>query len=70
MPNRPGKAKLQALWSELSTPVLIVAAFVLGAGGMWAIMRASSSGAPAKPVFKRVCAAAECGIAGPFAACA
>ncbi len=53
MANRPRKAKLQALWSELSTPVLIVAAFVLGAGGMWVIMRTSSSGAPEKPVFKR-----------------
>ena len=53
MANRPEKTKLQALWSELSTPVLIVAAFLLGAGGMWAIMRASSSGAPEKPVFKR-----------------
>ncbi len=53
MANQPGKAKLQGLWSEFSTPVLIVAAFLLGAGGMWVIMRTSSSGAPEKPVFKQ-----------------
>ena len=53
MANRPRKANRPALWSELSTPVLILAAFVLGAGGMWVIMRTSSPGAPEKPVIKR-----------------
>lgn len=53
MPTRPGKTNRPALWSELSTPVLILAAFALGAGGMWVILRTSSPGVPAKSVMKR-----------------
>ena len=52
MANQPKKTKQQNLWSELSFPILIVAAFVLGAGGMWVIMRTSLSGAPPKPASK------------------
>jgi tetratricopeptide (TPR) repeat protein len=49
MANRQKKTGRQELWSEWSTPVLILAAFLLGAGGMWTIMRTSSSpGASAK----------------------
>ena len=54
MANRPGETKQQNLWSELSFPILIVAAFVLGAGGMWLIMRTSSPGASPKPAIKSV----------------
>lgn len=36
------------MWSELSIPLLILAAFGLGAGGMWLIMRTSSPDAPQK----------------------
>jgi tetratricopeptide (TPR) repeat protein len=43
MANRSGRVKPAALWSEFSTPLLIVAAFCLGAGGMWLIMRGSST---------------------------
>ena len=52
MANRPRKTKQQDLWSDLSVPILIVAAFGLGAGGTWLIMRTSSSGAPQKPAIK------------------
>jgi len=53
MASRPRKAKQSSLWSELSTPMLILVAFALGAGGTWLIMRTSSSSPPEKPVFKR-----------------
>ncbi len=33
-------------------PLLILAAFALGAGGMWVIMRTSASGPPQRPVMK------------------
>ncbi|MGZ5552454.1 MAG: tetratricopeptide repeat protein [Chthoniobacterales bacterium] len=46
MANRSRKAKQSTLWSEFSTPLLMLAAFVLGAGGMWVIMYSS---APDKP---------------------
>ncbi len=52
MANQSGKTNRSTLWSELSTPLLILAAFGLGAGGMWAIMRSSSSGGPDKPPIK------------------
>jgi tetratricopeptide (TPR) repeat protein len=35
-----------SLLSELHVPLLILAAFLLGAGGMWLIMRSSSPGRP------------------------
>jgi tetratricopeptide (TPR) repeat protein len=48
--NRANKDKHPSLLSELHVPLLILGAFVLGAGGMWIIMRSSSpSSAPAKP---------------------
>ena len=50
MPNQPKKEKQPALWSEFSTPLLMLAAFVLGAGGTWAIMYSS---APEKQVVQR-----------------
>jgi tetratricopeptide (TPR) repeat protein len=50
---KPATKKNSAtLWSELSMPVLILAAFMLGAGGMWVIMRTSSSAPSAKPAVK------------------
>jgi tetratricopeptide (TPR) repeat protein len=53
MANQPRKAKRTALWSELQIPFLILAAFGLGAGGMWAIMRTSAPGASEKPPIQR-----------------
>jgi tetratricopeptide (TPR) repeat protein len=50
MANQSRKAKQPALWSEFSTPLLILAAFVLGAAGMWAIMYSS---APEKQAVQR-----------------
>jgi hypothetical protein len=47
MANRGKPAKRSTLLAELHIPLLIVAAFCLGAGGMWLIMRSS---APDKPV--------------------
>ncbi len=38
--------KPSSLLSELQVPLLIVGAFLLGAGGMWLIMRTSASTAP------------------------
>jgi tetratricopeptide (TPR) repeat protein len=43
-----------SLLSELHVPLLILAAFVLGAGGMWLIMRSSSPGRSEKPPVKRL----------------
>ena len=50
MANQSRKAKQPALWSEFSTPLLMLATFVLGAGGMWVIMYTS---APEKQVVQR-----------------
>jgi Tetratricopeptide repeat len=50
MANQSRKAKQPALWSEFSTPLLMLATFVLGAGGMWVIM---STSAPEKQVVPR-----------------
>jgi tetratricopeptide (TPR) repeat protein len=44
MANPPTKPS--SLLSELQVPLLIVGAFLLGAGGMWLIMRTSSSSTP------------------------
>src|SRR4030095_8692863 len=38
--------KTSSLLSELHVPLLILAAFLLGAGGMWLIMRSSPNGRP------------------------
>jgi tetratricopeptide (TPR) repeat protein len=46
--------KPSSLLSELHVPLLILAAFFLGAGGMWLIMRSSSAGRPAKPPVERL----------------
>ncbi|MGE5208078.1 MAG: tetratricopeptide repeat protein [Alphaproteobacteria bacterium] len=51
MTQRPKTTKPSSLLSELHVPLLILGAFVLGAGGMWVIMRSSapSPGRPEKP---------------------
>jgi Tfp pilus assembly protein PilF len=46
--------KASSLLSELHVPLLILAAFLLGAGGMWLIMRSSSNGRPGKPPVGRL----------------
>lgn len=46
--------KPSSLLSELHVPLLILAAFVLGAGGMWLIMRSSEPGRPATPPVERL----------------
>jgi tetratricopeptide (TPR) repeat protein len=46
--------KPSSLLSELHIPLLILAAFLLGAGGMWLIMRSSSPGRPEKPPVERL----------------
>ncbi len=46
--------KPSSLLSELHVPLLILAAFLLGAGGMWLIMRSSSPGRPGKPPVERL----------------
>jgi len=54
MANLSKKETQPTTWSEFSTPLLMLAAFVLGAGGMWVIM---SSSAPEKQVVQRFVAA-------------
>ena len=46
MTRRSKMTKLSSLLSELHVPLLILAAFLLGAGGMWVIMRSSAPGRP------------------------
>jgi tetratricopeptide (TPR) repeat protein len=53
MANRGKPAKRSTLLAELHIPLLILGAFVLGAGGMWVIMRVSSPGAPPKQRIER-----------------
>ena len=53
MTRRSKTAKLSSLLSELHVPLLILAAFFLGAGGMWVIMRSSAPGRPGKPPLER-----------------
>jgi len=48
--NRPKKNGQPSLLAEFHVPLLIIGAFILGAGGMWVIMRTSSPGGPQKPV--------------------
>ena len=54
MTRRSKTTKLASLLSELHVPLLILAAFLLGAGGMWLIMRSSSPGRPGKPPVERL----------------
>jgi hypothetical protein len=54
MTQRSKTIKPSSLLSELHVPLLILAAFLLGAGGMWLIMRSSSPGRPGKPPVKRL----------------
>ena len=54
MTQRSTTTKPSSLLSELHVPLLILAAFFLGAGGMWLIMRSSAPGRPAKPPVERL----------------
>ena len=54
MTRRSKTTKLSSLLSELHVPLLILAAFLLGAGGMWVIMRSSSPGRPERPPVERL----------------
>jgi hypothetical protein len=54
MTQRSKTTKPSSLLSELHVPLLILAAFLLGAGGMWLIMRSSSPGRPGKPPVERL----------------
>jgi hypothetical protein len=53
MTQRSKTTKLSSLLSELHVPLLILGAFLLGAGGMWLIMRSSSPGSPGTPPLER-----------------
>ena len=53
MARQSKTTKASSLLSELHVPLLILAAFLLGAGGMWLILRSSSPGASAKPRMAR-----------------
>jgi tetratricopeptide (TPR) repeat protein len=53
MTRQSKTTKVSSLLSELHVPLLILAAFFLGAGGMWLIMRSSSPGGPGKPPVER-----------------
>ena len=53
MTRRSKMTKLSSLLSELHVPLLILAAFLLGAGGMWVIMRSSAPGRPGTPPVAR-----------------
>ena len=67
MANRSRKVKppARSLWSELSFPLLILASFCLGAGGMWLIMRGSSSSAPPQNMATKTVVASASPVAGP-----
>jgi len=54
MTQRSKTTKPSSLLSELHVPLLILAAFLLGAGGTWLIMRSSSPGHPGKPPVERL----------------
>jgi tetratricopeptide (TPR) repeat protein len=54
MTRRSKTTNPSSLLSELHVPILILAAFVLGAGGMWLIMRSSSPGRPGTPRVERL----------------
>jgi hypothetical protein len=54
MTTRSKTTKPSSLLSELHVPLLILAAVLLGAGGMWLIMRSSAPGRPGNPPVARV----------------
>jgi hypothetical protein len=54
MTRRSKTTKPSSLLSELHVPLLILAAFLLGAGGIWLIMRSSSPGGTGKPPVERL----------------
>ena len=54
MTRQSNTPKPSSLLSELHVPLLILGAFVLGAGGMWLIMRSSEPGRPVRPPVERV----------------
>ena len=53
MTKQSKTGKLSSTLSELHVPLLILAAFLLGAGGMWLIMRSSAPGRPGAPPVER-----------------
>jgi tetratricopeptide (TPR) repeat protein len=53
MTRQSKTTKLASLLSELHVPLLILGAFLLGAGGMWVIMRSSSPGRAGTPPVER-----------------
>jgi tetratricopeptide (TPR) repeat protein len=53
MAKRDKLAKRSTLLLEFHIPLLMLASFTLGAGGMWLIMRTSSSNESAKPPVER-----------------
>jgi tetratricopeptide (TPR) repeat protein len=57
MANRDKLVKRGTLLSEFHIPLLMLASFALGAGGMWLIMRTSSSNASGKAPVERVASA-------------
>jgi hypothetical protein len=54
MTRRSKTTKPSSLLSELHVPLLILAAFLLGAGGMWLIMHSSPPGRPGKLPVERL----------------
>jgi hypothetical protein len=54
MTQRSKMTKPSSVLSELHVPLLILAAFLVGAGGMWLIMRSSSNGRPGNSPVKRL----------------
>jgi tetratricopeptide (TPR) repeat protein len=54
MPPQSKITKPSSLLSKLHVPLLILAAFLLGAGGMWLIMRSSSDGRSQDPRVERL----------------
>src|SRR5205085_10107272 len=54
MANRDKLLKRSTLLSEFHIPLLMLASFAIGAGGMWVIMRTSSSNASGKPPVERL----------------
>ena len=54
MTTQSKTTKPSSLLSELHVPLLILGAFLLGAGGMWLIMRSSAPGRPGNPPVERL----------------
>ena len=53
MANRAKPAKRSTLLAEFHIPLLMLASFVLGAGGIWVIMRTSAPSPPPRPTVER-----------------